>query len=193
LGHSSTLGGGGAYDGEAPSLTGATSEVNAGSITLANNAQNYGAAGAVAGAVLLSGACDGATAGVCALGTPVTAAIGSALGGATGYAVGNFVDTWNSSSNNGNSSSGNSTGPGADTGGTPQGPDDPNLGGLKAVTNYQLQQAAQQDGYDNVEEWKTQELQLNSRSNIVKDSQGNLYAVPRQGGGAPQPLGVKLP
>jgi hypothetical protein len=82
--------------------------------------------------------------------------------------------------------------PGADTGGTPQGPDDPNLGNLKALSSAQLQQAAQQDGYDSVEEWKTQELQLDSRSNIVKDNQGNLYSVPRQGTGAPQSLGINL-
>ena len=90
-------------------------------------------------------------------------------------------------------SSSQGVGPPADTAGTPQGPEDPNLGNLRKVSDSQLLQAARQDGYNSVEDWKTQELQLNSRSDIVRDSQGNLYSVPRQGRGIPQPLGVKLP
>jgi len=69
----------------------------------------------------------------------------------------------------------------------------PSAGNLKQASNSDLQAAAQADGYSSVEAWKQQELQLDSRSNIVKDAAGNLYSIPRQGGGSPQPLGVKLP
>jgi len=69
----------------------------------------------------------------------------------------------------------------------------PSAGNMRTASMRDLQSAAQQDGYSTVEEWKTQELQLNSRSNIVKDGDGNLYSIPRQGPGVPQPLNVKLP
>lgn len=69
----------------------------------------------------------------------------------------------------------------------------PSSGNLKRATNNDLQAAARADGYSSVEAWKQQELQLNSRSDIVKDADGNLFSIPRQGGGSPQPLGVKLP
>jgi hypothetical protein len=79
----------------------------------------------------------------------------------------------------------------------PDGPDNQNVppspGNLKSATNYDLNKAAQQDGYDDVEAWKQKELQLGSKDQILKDNQGNLYSVPRQGPGEPQPLNAKIP
>ena len=69
----------------------------------------------------------------------------------------------------------------------------PSAGNLKPASKGDLQAAAEADGYATIEEWKQQELQLDSRSNLVKDAAGNLYSVPTLGGGSPQPLGVKLP
>ncbi len=69
----------------------------------------------------------------------------------------------------------------------------PPAGNLKPVSKGDLQAAAEADGYSTIEEWKQQELQLDSRSNIVKDVAGNLYSVPTRGEGSPQPLDVKLP
>lgn len=71
--------------------------------------------------------------------------------------------------------------------------DAPNLGNLREASSRDLQKAAAADGYTRVETWKTQELNLNSRDQIMKDAQGNLYSVPRQGSGPPQALGVRLP
>ena len=58
----------------------------------------------------------------------------------------------------------------------------PSSGNLKQASPSDLQSAADADGYSSIEAWKQQELQLDSRSNIVKDAAGNLYSVPRQGG-----------
>jgi len=40
---------------------------------------------------------------------------------------------------------------------------------LKKVPDYQLREAAKTNGYDSVEAWKQRELQLDARSNIVRD------------------------
>ena len=64
---------------------------------------------------------------------------------------------------------------------------------VRRASPAELQAAAKADGYNSVEEWKQKELELNARSDILKDKDGNLYSVPRQGTGVPQPLGVKLP
>ncbi|MDH2352296.1 RHS repeat-associated core domain-containing protein [Bradyrhizobium sp. SSUT112] len=69
----------------------------------------------------------------------------------------------------------------------------PTPGNLKQASQADLQKAAQADGYNRVENWKTQELQLNSKDQILVDRQGNLYSVPRQGGGDPQPLNIRVP
>jgi RHS repeat-associated protein len=70
--------------------------------------------------------------------------------------------------------------PGADTAGTPpEGPDQPPAAGdLKEASQRDLQRAARQDGYERIDDWKTQELQLNSRDQILIDRNGNLYSVP---------------
>lgn len=68
----------------------------------------------------------------------------------------------------------------------------PGYGNFRRLSDRELQEAARKDGYRSVEEWKTKELGLNSRSDIVKDNKGNLYAVPRQGTGKPQDLGVNI-
>ncbi|MNT51168.1 hypothetical protein D3C72_1881220 [compost metagenome] len=72
-------------------------------------------------------------------------------------------------------------------------PDEASAGGMRRPPRDRLDQAARRDGYDRVEDWKVKELGLNSRSDIVADRAGNLYAIPRQGSGTPQPLGVRLP
>ncbi|MCL1826383.1 MAG: RHS repeat-associated core domain-containing protein [Betaproteobacteria bacterium] len=69
----------------------------------------------------------------------------------------------------------------------------PNLGDLKEASGKDLKAAAKADGYNSVEKWKQKELQLDSKSQIYKDSSGNLYRLPRQGSGSPQGLGVRLP
>jgi hypothetical protein len=69
----------------------------------------------------------------------------------------------------------------------------PPAGDLMQTSTGDLLAAAKADGYSSIEEWKPQELQLDSRSNIVKDAAGNLYSVPRRGEGDPQPLDIELP
>jgi len=69
----------------------------------------------------------------------------------------------------------------------------PPPGDLRLASSGELLRAAQQDGYARVEDWKVQELQLNSRDQILIDRNGNLYSAPRRGPGAPQPLNVRVP
>ncbi len=64
-----------------------------GNIILASNAQTYGAARAIAGAVIVSGGCDVASAGVCAVATPATVGLGTVIGGGFGYVIGSVADT----------------------------------------------------------------------------------------------------
>ncbi len=71
--------------------------------------------------------------------------------------------------------------------------DTPEVRNLKKTSIADLRAAATADGYNSVETWKQQELQLNSKSDIMKDANGELYSVPRLGGGPPQRLGVTVP
>lgn len=64
-----------------------------------------------------------------------------------------------------------------------------NKGNLKELSKRELQNLAKKDSYRDVESWKQQELQLNSKSQIYGDENGNLYIMPRRGNGTPQHLG----
>jgi RHS repeat-associated protein len=90
---------------------------------------------------------------------------------------------------------GSGGGGGRDGGGgqSDDGSEEPNPGNMKRLTSRDMQRVAEDNGYDNFHDFKTNELQLDSRSDVVKDNQGNLYSVPRQGTGSPQSLGVSLP
>jgi hypothetical protein len=72
-----------------------------------------------------------------------------------------------------------------DEGGETPASGDHGAGDLKQASSRDLLQAAQQDGYSRIEEWKVQELQLTSRDQILIDRDGNLYSGPRRGPGTP--------
>jgi hypothetical protein len=134
----------------------------------------------------------------CALGTGIT--LGQALLAVSAGAavVGTGAVILNHKKH---SDSGRPQGDGArpsDTAGTPpSGPDDQNAvpaaGNLKEASKSDLSKAARGDGYTRVEDWKRRELGLDSKDQILIDRNGNLYSVPRQGEGPPQPLNVRVP
>lgn len=76
--------------------------------------------------------------------------------------------------------------------GPPTDPKDPEgvppAGGMRRLSEAELKAVAKKDGYNRVEKWKTDELDLNGTSDIVSDVNGELYAIPRQGAGPPQRL-----
>ncbi|MER9335046.1 FG-GAP-like repeat-containing protein [Mesorhizobium sp. M0293] len=65
-----------------------------------------------------------------------------------------------------------------------------NLGDLKELSKKELKEQAAKDGYDDVESWKQQELQLNSKDQIYGNKE-NMYSLPRKGSGEPQYIGKK--
>ena len=67
--------------------------------------------------------------------------------------------------------------------------------GMRDATRSELLNAARRDGFDSVELWKRQELQLNSRDQVAVGSDGMLYSYPRGRGNASnaQPLNVRIP
>uniref|UniRef100_UPI00197E46C8 polymorphic toxin type 33 domain-containing protein n=1 Tax=Rhizobium sp. FKY42 TaxID=2562310 RepID=UPI00197E46C8 len=59
----------------------------------------------------------------------------------------------------------------------------------KRMSPKELDKAAKNNGFRDAHELKN-EYQLNSKSDIFVDREGNLYAGPRKGVGTPQRLGI---
>ena len=61
----------------------------------------------------------------------------------------------------------------------------------KRMSTKELEKAAQNNGYDDIHQLKN-DFGLDSKSDIFKDIDGNMYSGPRQGTGIPQPLGINV-